>query len=139
MSKVLSEPGQRHFSREETGPRPSLQVSADGSGLVSRGGALLLTRTARAAGIDGGLSAGLARWRAPRAVHDPGKAVLDLAVMLAAGGDCLADAAMLRAEPELFGPVASDPVISRLVTALARDAPRALRAIRRARAAGLAS
>jgi hypothetical protein len=54
--------------------------------------------------------------------------------MVAAGGDCLADAAMLRAEPELFG-----PVISRLVTALARDAPRALRAIRRARAAGLAS
>jgi hypothetical protein len=33
--------------------------------------------------------------------------------MLALGGDCLADAAMLRAEPELFGPVASDPVISR--------------------------
>jgi hypothetical protein len=39
-----------------------------------------------------------------------------------------------RHEPELFGSVASDPVISRLVTALARDAPRALRAIRRARA-----
>jgi hypothetical protein len=112
-----------------------LQVSADGSGLVSRGGALLLTRTARAAGLDSALSQGLARWRAPRAVHDPGKAVLDLAVMLAAGGDCLADAAMLRAEPELFGPVASDPVISRLVAALAGDAPRALKAIRGARAA----
>jgi hypothetical protein len=41
---------------------------------------------------------------------------------------------VLRAEPELFGPVASDPVISRLVTALAGDAPRALKAIRRARA-----
>jgi hypothetical protein len=116
---------------KNTGLRPSLQVSADGAGLVSRGGALLLTRTAWAAV--------LARWRAPRAVHGPGKAVLDLAAMVAAGGDCLADAAMLRAEPELFGPVASDPVISRLVTALARDAPRALRAIRRARAAGLAS
>ncbi len=31
----------------------------------------------------------------------------------------MADAAMLRAEPALFGPVASDPVISRLVTRLA--------------------
>jgi hypothetical protein len=120
---------------KNTGPRPRLQVSADGQGLVSRGGALLLTRTARATGLDEGLTAALARWRAPRAVHDPGKAVLDLAVMVAAGGDCLADAAMLRAEPELFGPVASDPVISRLVTALAGDQARALKAIRKARAA----
>ena len=120
---------------KNTGLRPSLQVSADGTGLVSRGGALLLTRTARATGLDEGLTAALGRWRAPRAVHDPGKAVLDLAVMVAAGGDCLADAAMLRAEPELFGPVASDPVISRLVTALAGDQARALKAIRGARAA----
>jgi hypothetical protein len=120
---------------KNTGLRPRLQVSADGGGLVSRGGALLLTRTARVTGLDALLSAGLARWRAPRAVHDPGKAVLDLAVMLSLGGDCLADAALLRAEPELFGPVASDPVISRLVTALAGDGGRALRAIRGARAA----
>jgi hypothetical protein len=42
---------------------------------------------------------------------------------------------MLRAEPELFGPVASDPVVSRLIARLAADAPRSLRAIRAARAA----
>ena len=41
---------------------------------------------------------------------------------------------MLRAQPELFGPVASDPVVSRLVTRLAASAPRALKAIRAARA-----
>jgi Transposase DDE domain group 1 len=73
--------------------------------------------------------------RAPRAVHDPGKIVTDLVVALALGGDCLADVAVLRAEPELAGPVASDPVVSRLVSALATDLPRALRAIRAARAA----
>ena len=54
---------------------------------------------------------------------------------LALGGDCLADVAVLRAQPELSGPVASDPVVSRLVAALAADAPRALGAIRKARAA----
>jgi Transposase DDE domain group 1 len=42
---------------------------------------------------------------------------------------------VLRARPELAGPVASDPVISRLVAVLAADAPGALRAIRAARAA----
>ena len=68
-------------------------------------------------------------------MHDPGKILTDLAVTLALGGDCLADIAVLRAQPELAGPVASDPVVSRLVSALAADAPRALRAIRKARAA----
>jgi len=52
-------------------------------------------------------------------------------VALALGGDWLADIAVLRAEPQLFGPVASDPVVSRLVTRLAADAPAALKAIRR--------
>ena len=67
-------------------------------------------------------------------MHSPGKIITDLAVTLALGGDCLADVAMLRAQPELFGAVASDPVVSRLVARLAADAPRALKAIRAARA-----
>jgi hypothetical protein len=117
-----------------TGPRRKIIVSADGRGIVAQAGGLLLAEAVRVTGLSAGLSAGLAGWRAPRAVHDPGKIVTDLAVALAAGGDCLADVAMLRAQPELFGPVASDPVVSRLITALAADAPRALRAIRKARA-----
>ena len=67
--------------------------------------------------------------------HDPGKVVTDLAVTVALGGDGLPDVAMLRAEPQLFGLVASDPVVSRLVARLAADAPAAQRAIRSARAA----
>jgi hypothetical protein len=110
-------------------------VSADGAGLVSQAGVLLLAETARVTGLGEGLAGGLARWRAPRAVHDPGKILTDLAVALALGGDCLADVAVLRAQPELAGPVASDPVVSRLVAALAAAGPRALRAVRKARAA----
>ena len=115
--------------------RPKITVSADGRGLVSQAGVLLLLEAARVTGLGRGLSAGLARWRAPRAVHDPGRIVADLVVALALGGDCLADIAVLRAQPELAGSVASDPVVSRLITALAADAPAALRAIRIARAA----
>ena len=120
---------------KNTACRPKIIVSADGSGIVSQAGALLLAQVLQVTGLRRQLSAGLVRWRAPRAVHDPGKIVADLAVALALGGDCLADVAVLRAEPELFGPVASDPVISRLVSQLAGDAPRALKAIRAARAA----
>jgi hypothetical protein len=120
---------------QNTVRRPRLQVSADGRGLACHAGGALLARTAALTGLQESLSAGLARWRAARAVHDPGKIITDLAMTLALGGDCLADVAAVRAQPALFGPVASDPVISRLVSALAGDAPRALRAIRAARAA----
>ncbi|MGO8887562.1 MAG: IS1380 family transposase, partial [Streptosporangiaceae bacterium] len=120
---------------KNTSRRPKILVTADGPGIVSQAGAVLLTRALRVTGLDQGLSAGLGRWRPGRAFHDPGKIIADLAVTLALGGDCLADIAMLRAEPALFGPVASDPVVSRLAARLAGDAPRALKAIRAARAA----
>jgi Transposase DDE domain group 1 len=42
---------------------------------------------------------------------------------------------VLREQPELAGPVASDPVVSRLVSSLAADLPRALKAVRSARGA----
>jgi hypothetical protein len=79
-------------------------------------------------------SAALAPWCKARAVHDPGKILLDLALTVALGGDCLADVAMLRAEPAVLGPVASDPTVSRLVDTLASAGPRALAAARWARA-----
>lgn len=88
-------------------------VSADGRGLVSQAGAGLLWETMRVTGLARGLSQNLARWRAPRAVHDPGKIVADPAAAVALGGDCLADTAVLREQPQLAGPVASDPVVSR--------------------------
>jgi Transposase DDE domain group 1 len=120
---------------QNTPRRSKIAVSADGKGLVSQGGVLLLAEAVGVTGLGRGLAGGLARWRASRAVHDPGKILTDLVMTLALGGDCLADVAVLRAQRELAGPVASDPVISRLVAALAAEGPRALRAIRSARAA----
>ena len=68
---------------------------------MSQAGAVLLWETMRVTGLARDLSAGLARWRAPRAVHDPGKIVTDLAAAVALGGDCLADIAVLRSKPDL--------------------------------------
>lgn len=108
---------------------PSLRVDRTVSGVVSRAGGVVLTATARRAGLDRAMSRALASWRLDGAVHDPGKVVLDLAIGLALGGDCLADVAVLRAEPAVFGPVASDPTVSRTVDRLAADADRVLAAI----------
>lgn len=115
--------------------RPWLRVIAGRESLISSAGAVLLVQTARVVGLDRLLSKGLMPWRLPGAVHDPGKIVLDLAVAVALGGDCAADIALVRAQPGLFGSVASDPTVSRLIARLAEDAERAQAAIRAARTA----
>jgi hypothetical protein len=114
---------------------PSLVVERRGSGVVSHAGAVALLGTAQRTGLSGVLSEALAPWRKPMSSHDPGKVVLDLAIALAVGGDCLADIGVLRAEPAVFGAVASDPTVSRLISALAADAPKAVAALAAARAA----
>jgi hypothetical protein len=50
----------------------------------------------------------------PRSVLDPGKSLLNLEVATALGGGCAANA-VLRAQPRVFGPVASDPTVSRTI------------------------
>ena len=117
-----------------TGLYPQVRPDAAGSGVVSQAGAVALVETVRTSQLDRLLSAALVPWRRPGAVHDPAKVVTDLGVALAVGGDCLSDVAVLRAEPGVFGPVASDPTVSRTVGALAADAPGALTAINTARA-----
>lgn len=111
-----------------------VRAEGGGRGVVSQAGAVLLVETVRKSGLDSAMSAALAPWRKARAVHDPGKILLDVVLAVALGGDCLADFEVLRAEPGVFGPVASAPTVSRLVVTLARGGKRALTAIRRARA-----
>lgn len=53
-------------------------------------------------------------WTGERApLHDRGRLLAQVAVMLAGGGECVADMAALRDQPELFGEVASGPTIWR--------------------------
>ena len=118
-----------------TGAYPSLTLDTTGTQIVSQAGATLLTTAAAKTGLHQALSTALARWRHPNAVHDPAKILCDLAIALALGGDCLADIATLRAEPDVFGLVASDPTVSRLIDTLAGDAHKALAALNTARAA----
>lgn len=102
---------------------------------MSSAGGVLLQQTARLSQLDRELATALAPWRSERATHDPGKVFLDLATAVALGGDCAADIAVVRAQPDVFGLVASDPTVSRLIAALAADVDAATTAIRSARAA----
>lgn len=115
-------------------PAPSVVLDPVRESLTSFSGALLLRESIRVAGLDRGLCEALAPWRPDRAHHDPGKVLLDLATAVALGGDCLADIAAVRAQPTIFGSVASDPTVSRLLATLADDVDAAVAAIRDARA-----
>lgn len=72
--------------------------------------------------------------RRDRAIHDAGKVIADLTLTLALSGDCLADIAMLRSQPEFFGSLVSNPTVSWLIDRLTADPVRALEAIRAVRA-----
>jgi hypothetical protein len=115
-----------------------VRLESGGESLISSAGASMLLSTARLSGLVTALSQGLSPWRSARSVHDPGVTVLNLAVAIALGGDCLADIAVVRAQPELFGLVASDPTVSRLIEVLAEHPEEAIAAIRAARAAARA-
>lgn len=118
--------------------RPWLPVVASGESMISHAGGVLLAQTARVCGLDRALSQATRPWRRPRATHDPAKILLDLAITVALGGDCAADIAVLRSQPEVFGSVASDPTVSRGVDDLADAGTDALTAIRTARASARA-
>jgi Transposase DDE domain group 1 len=118
------ESGSTLLVKKRSGLYPRLAVDGQGRKVVSGAGGVLLTRTAATVGLDVALSAALSPWRRPLTRHDPGKVLLDLAISLAMGGDCLADIGQLRAHPQVFGPVASDPTVSRLIDTLAADARR---------------
>ncbi|MDP9443954.1 MAG: transposase, partial [Actinomycetota bacterium] len=124
--------------KKRSGFYPRVRVDNAGAEVVSSAGGVLVTEAVRVSGLDVALSQGLRRWRKPTGVHDPAKVLTDLAVSLALGGDCPADIAVLRTAPQVFGPVASDPTVSRTLTALAADAPQVLSAIDTARAAARA-
>lgn len=101
---------------KSTGSRPKVVVSADGRGVVGHAGARLLADVADGTGLTGAFSEALASLRQRRSGHDPGRVAVDLAVMLADGGEAIADLAVLREQAALFGTVASDPTAWRLLS-----------------------
>jgi hypothetical protein len=118
---------------QRDGRRFTVDVAADGEGLVSHAGTALIAEVADRLGLTRELSRGLAAMRQRRGGHDRGRVVRDLAVMLADGGDCLSDLRAVRDQQPLFGPVASDATAFRVIDAIAAD-PALLGALRAARA-----
>jgi hypothetical protein len=87
--------------------RPKITVTADGSGVVSHAGSRLLADVAAVTGLEAGFDDVAGAGRRRRSAHGPGRVLTDLAVLLADGGEAISDLAVLRQQPDVFGPVAS--------------------------------
>jgi hypothetical protein len=113
-----------------TGSRPKIVVGADGRGVVGHAGTRLVADLADATGLSAAVCEALAALRRRASGHDPGRIAVDVAVMLADGGEAICDLAVLRGQPDLFGPVASDPTAWRLLADLDAAALARLRTAR---------
>jgi DDE family transposase len=96
----------------------TVEVTADGEGLVSHAGTALLVELADRTGLTGALSGALACTRERRSAHDPGRVLVDVAVMLADGGDCVTDLDAYRGQERLFGARASETTTHRVLKAV---------------------
>jgi len=111
----------------------TVEVTADGAGLMSRAGTALLGQVSDTVGLTRALSRRLGVIKARRRGHDPGRVICDLAVMLADGGECVSDLGAVREQGALFGAVASDSTAFRTVQKIA-STPGMLDALRSAHA-----
>ena len=102
--------------------RPLIRVTADGRDIVSHAGSRLLGDLADVLGLTEGLSQAMAPTKHRRREHDRGEVLVDLAVMVAGGGEAISDLAVLRNQPRLFGEVASGPTAWRSLQAIDEDA-----------------
>jgi hypothetical protein len=93
----------------------TVDVTADGEGLVSHAGVALLVELADRSGLTAALSEALASTRERRSAHDPGRVLRDVAVMLADGGDCVTDVAAFAGQERLFGTGASETTTHRVL------------------------
>jgi hypothetical protein len=117
--------------------RPRLMVTGDGRNVAGHVGSRLVCDLADTLGLTAGLSKAIAPTNRRRRGHERGRALVDLAVMLADGGETISDLAVLRDQPDLFGDVASlatawrtleaidDAALTRIATARADARARA--------------
>jgi Transposase DDE domain group 1 len=107
-----------------TGWLKGLQVTGDGTGIVSHAGVALVRALSDRSGLTAGLSGALA---SPRLlIHDRGRVTADLACAIADGAEVISDFRVLADQEELFGPVASVPTAWRTLSEIAAGGPGAL-------------
>ncbi len=90
-----------------------VRVADGGRQIAAQVGTHLVGRVAELLELPFGLSTAMSTTVQRRSRHDRGRLLTQVALMLAAGGRCVSDTAVLRNQPGLFGQVASDATVWR--------------------------
>jgi hypothetical protein len=106
-----------------TGWLKGLEVTADGTGIVSHTGLALLRALSDRTGLTAGLSRALASDRL--LIHDRGRVLADLACAVADGAEVISDFRVMTDQAELFGLAASVPAAWRTLDEIAAGGGRA--------------
>ena len=101
--------------------RPWPVVDTDGRGVVSHAGTALLRELGERSGLRACLSEAMDGTRIRAGGHDGGQVLVDLAVMLADGGETIGDIAALTQQPDLHGSVASPATAWRVLAGIDQD------------------
>lgn len=127
-----------------TGWMKGLEVTADGTGIVSHAGVALLRALSDNVGLTAGLSKALASDRL--LIHDRGRVLADMACAVADGAEVISDFRVMTDQQELLGLVASVPTAWRTLDEVASGGgrtqariTRAVNAARRRAWAGIAA
>jgi hypothetical protein len=99
-----------------------LEVTGDGTGIVSHAGLGLLRRLADKTGLTRGLSQALFSGRLVH--HDRGRVLADIACAIADGARAVSDFRVLADQVEAFGQVASVPTAYRTLEEITRGGAR---------------
>jgi hypothetical protein len=113
-----------------TGWLKGLEVTADGTGIVSHAGLALLRALSDGSGLTAGLSRALASDRL--LTHDRGRVLADLACAVADGAEVISDFRVMTDQAGLFGLVASVPAAWRTLSEIASGGSRMQARITRA-------
>ena len=103
-----------------------VRVTGGGGQVAAHAGLFALGRFADVLGLGEALSSAVPRAGERAPAHDRGRVLVHAVLMLAAGGEACSDIEHLRAQPVLFGEVASDSTLYRTVRSLRPDALAAL-------------
>ena len=99
-----------------------LEVTGDGTGIVSHAGLGLVRRLADKTGLTRGLSQALFSGRVLG--HDRGRVLADISCAIADGARAVSDFRVLADQVEAFGQVASVPTAYRTLEEITRGGPR---------------
>ena len=104
-------------------------MTGDGTGVVAHAGSVATRMLADRTGLTAELSKVLRR-RSFTPVHDRGRVLVDVAVMLTDGGEAISDIEVLRHQTPVLGPVASAPTVWRALDELTPAAMKKIQTVR---------